>query len=213
MQPIAILSADDRERALAETERIVRSGGVVAVPTDTVYGLIGSAADAGAIQKIFQIKQRPDEKALPVFVRSVAEARRLAYIADEKARFLERVWPGAVTVIFHHKEKLPKILTGGRGTMGLRIPDFPFLRELLGRVDFPLAQTSANMSGMPPARDADELAAYFESAPARPDAIVDGGRIEGGPSAVVDYTGDRPLVVRAGRFSRADLERLFDTLV
>ncbi|OHA03986.1 MAG: threonylcarbamoyl-AMP synthase [Candidatus Sungbacteria bacterium RIFCSPLOWO2_02_FULL_54_10] len=192
------------ERVLAA----IRAGGTAAVPTDTVYGLVCDARNEDAIKRLFAMKKRPEEKALPIFVKDIADARRYAYISDAKAKFLERVWPGAVTVVLHHKGKLPAILTGGKDTLGLRIPDHPFLGILLERADFPLAQTSANISHMPAAKSCEEVEQYFGEKKERPEIFVDGGVLPGASSKVIDCTGAHPLLLRAGPISPQDLDAL-----
>lgn len=190
---------------------LLRSGGVAAVPTDTVYGLVCDARNVGAIRRMFAMKKRPAEKAFPIFVRDVAAARCYAYISDAKARFLAKVWPGAVTVVLHHKEKLPSLLTGGGEAVGIRIPDHPFLRELLSRLGFPLAQTSANISAEPAAKSREEVERYFGAADAQPDILVDGGILPGASSTAIDFTGASPLILRAGPVSKADLDVMLGT--
>lgn len=187
---------------------VVRAGGVVVAPTDTVYGLVCDAANAAAVEKMFAIKNRPREKSFPVFVRDIAAARRYAYISDAKTGMLEKIWPGAVTAIFHHKEKLPPVLTGGHDTIGIRIPDHPFIAALLVKIDTPLAQTSANISDAPPARTAAEVAAFFERRDTKPDLVIDGGEVSGVASMVVDCTGTSPLILRSGMVSKDDIDRL-----
>lgn len=190
--------------------KIIRHGGIVAVPTDTVYGLIGDASSKKAIAKLFAIKNRPKEKAFPVFVSNIAMARRYAYISDVKARFLEKVWPGAVTVIFHHKEKLPPILTGNLDTVALRMPNSPFLEELMKNLDFPLCQSSANISGNVPAETSQEIVCAFEASNHKPDAVVDGGVIDGSSSLLIDYTKNNPMILRSGIMTINELNLLLD---
>ncbi len=187
---------------------VTQSGGIAAVPTDTVYGLVCDAQNEAVIRRMFVIKERSREKAFPVFARDIAMARRYAYISDAKAGFLEKIWPGPVTTVFHHKEKLPAALTGGRDTIGIRVPDHPFLSALLGRLGAPLAQTSANISGMPPAKNADEVKKYFDGAAEKPDLVIDGGEVSGVSSTVVDFTGAAPLILRSGVLSKADIDRM-----
>lgn len=194
---------------LNRVANLLRAGGMVVGPTDTVYGIFCDATNEKAVEKMFAVKQRPKEKILPIFVANIAEARRYAYISDVKVKFLERVWPGAVTAVFHHKEKLPRVLTGGLGTIGIRIPDHPFLLELLSCVAFPLAQTSANISAFPPAKNAAETFSYWKEKKIAPDLILDGGECTASPSVVVDCTGAKPAIVRAGIFRKEELERLF----
>ncbi len=239
------------KKVLSQTERILRSGGIVISPTDTVYGILGDATNAEAIKKMFALKQRPQEKAFPIFVKDIATARKYAYISDAKAKFLEKAWLApleisrpkaaaaaptggrisngarALTVVFQHKEKLPKILVGGLGTIGIRIPDHEFLLKLLARLDFPLAQTSANVSGKPPAKTTKEIKIYFNDSCGRirvagvkgggalfacPDLLIDGGEINGKPSTVIDFTGKEPIVLRAGLLSKSELDRLLNSV-
>ena len=197
--------------ALALVAETLRGGGVAAVPTDTVYGLVCDARNEDAGGRMFAMKKRPEEKAFPIFVKDIVTARYFGYISDAKARFLEKVWPGQVTVVFHHKEKLPVILTGGKDTIGIRIPDHSFGRELTARLDFPLAQTSANVSSHPSAETAAEAVKYFENEAEQPDLIVDGGTLPSAPSTVIDFTGNQPLILRAGPIPKHKLDELLNS--
>lgn len=229
---IVALKEKNCNKILAQVKKVLQSGGVAVVPTDTIYGIVGDATRPDVVKKIFAMKGRAAEKALPIFVKNVKEARKYAYISDAKAKFLEKAWPapletarpqgpsgaqaragsltgpGPVTAIFQHKEKLPKILSGGKDTIGVRIPNHPLLLELLSRLDFPLAQTSANISGMPAARDVKNVEIYFGKAKTMPDLVVDGGEVLGKPSTVVDFTGKEPVILRAGLISRAELDEV-----
>lgn len=204
------LNEDTRFGVLSLAERILLSGGVVIAPTDTVYGILGNASDEETIKKIFALKQRPEEKAIPIFVKDIPTARKLAYISDAKTKFLEKIWPGPVTVIFHHKGKLPAILTGGLPTIGIRIPDHPFLSHLLSKFSSPLAQTSANIFGKPPAKNLDEIKNYFAESETKPDLVIDAGELGDKSSVVIDFTNDRPLVLRTGVLSPSELDQLFN---
>ena len=216
------LTKVDFHKILSIAERILKSGGVVIAPTDTVYGILGDATRPEVIKKIFEMKGRPREKALPIFIRDIAAARKYAYISDAKARFLEKVWPGPVTVVFQHKEKLPKILTGGLETIGIRIPNHQFLLELLYRLDFPLVQTSANISGQPPAKNLKEIKEYFDKniitlrrehmRTTRIDLVIDGGEILKQQSTAIDFTGKEPLILRTGVLSKAELDQLLSSV-
>jgi L-threonylcarbamoyladenylate synthase len=207
MMKIYRLTGKNFKKILFLAEKILTSGGVVIGPTDTVYGIFGKATDSRIIKKIFKMKGRHPEKAFPIFTKDIATARKLAYISDIKAKFLEKVWPGPVTVVFHHKEKLPQIITGGLSTIGIRIPNHQFLRELLKRLDFPLVQTSANVSGKPPAKNVEEVKEYFDKQKIRPDLIIDGGEIIGQASTVINFTGREPIILRFGAVTKEELER------
>lgn len=192
------LSDGNQGEILSVVGRLLRSGKIIICPTDTVYGILGDAMNKEAILKIFEIKNRSLRKPLPVFVRDIRTARRLAYISDAKAEFLKKNWPGAVTAVFQRKEKFPAILTGGLETIGMRMPNHEFLLKLLKRLDFPLAQTSANISGMPPAKNSKEINSYFGKSEIGLDLIIDGGEFFGSPSTIVDFTGKEPLILRVG---------------
>jgi len=202
------LQSEIQGKILVRAEEILKSGGVVVVPTDTVYGLVCDATNAAAMKKIFAIKRRSAKKSLLLFVRDIAMARRFAYISDKKVKFLERVWPGATTVVFDHKEKLSKIVTGGKDSLGFRIPDHEFLQALLVRINVPLAQTSANISGDAPLESFDEIKKQFSAVKIKPDAIIDAGRILGKPSMILDYTGNDLVVIRMGVMSKAQFDKL-----
>lgn len=197
------------EEVLSRAEKILRSGGIIIAPTDTVYGIIGRADEEAVIKKIFALKKRPQEKAFPVFVKDIAEARRYAYISDTKAKFLEKIWPGPVTAVFHHKEKLPMLLTGGKDTIGIRVPNHPFLLKLLARVEFPLVQTSANISNQPPAKNLEEIQGYFKKGPKEPELVIDGGVLAGGQSTMISLTGVNPVILRTGAVTKEELNHLF----
>lgn len=209
----AVLQENTQAYLLMRAASILKSGGIIVCPTDTVYGILCDATKEQAIEKIFALKKRANGKALPVFVRDIPMARRYAYISDEKAKFLERVWPGAVTILFDHKEKLPTILTGGSSKIGMRIPDSAYLLELLSRCDFPVAQTSANISGAVSAKNVFEIRGYFTDISCQPDLVIDGGEIENSPSAVCDFTGPKPIIARTGMITKTQLDELLGGVV
>lgn len=207
MEIFNLLSSPEDE-IIKKCATVLSDGKIVVAPTDTVYGILGRADQADVIRRVFAIKKRPQEKVLPIFVKNIAEARKLAYISDAKAEFLKKVWPGPITVIFQHKEKLPAVLTSGKDTIGIRMPNSPFLLRLLERLEFPLLQTSANISASPPAKTASEARNYFEKSEMQPDLVIDGGEITGKQSTVVDFTGKNPIVLRTGLVNREELDKI-----
>lgn len=206
---IVHLTKDSYIEILDAVESVIMSGGVVVLPTDTVYGMVGDACKHAAVQKMYQLKHRPRKKALPVFVRNIAMARTYAYISDTKVKFLERVWPGPVTVIFHHKDKFPKLLSAGADTIAMRMPDNQLILDLIEKIGRPLAQTSANISGHPPAYSVEEIKNYFLYENLEPDLAVDSGEITGTPSTIIDFTRQMPLVLRAGLLTKDELKHFF----
>lgn len=209
---IVKLAVNRESFVLSEAQKILSSGGIVAGPTDTVYGIFGDATKETVIRKMFAMKQRSGKKAFPIFVKDIPTARKFASISDDKARLLERMWPGKVTAVFYHKDKLPAVLTGGLDTIGIRVPEYPFLLTLLARLAFPLAQTSANISAEAPAKTAREIKARFGCVKIRPDLVIDGGEISRQPSTVLDFTGAEPKILRTGIISSDVWRRFFQKM-
>lgn len=208
-----VLNQETYYGVLVKTEQVLCAGGIVAAPTDTVYGILCRADQTEAIERMFSMKRRSLEKAFPIFVKDIPIARRYAYISDAKVRFLEKVWPGSVTVVFHHKGKFPPLLTGGKDTIGMRIPDHRFILDLLGRLEVPIVQTSANLAGLPPARDVNEVSDYFKTEVLQPDLVIDGGVVSGQSSTVFDFTGIKPLVLRSSTLNKSELEELMKFVI
>lgn len=173
------------------------AGSVVAIPTDTLYGLAADESQPAAVERIFELKQRPRDVQVPVLVADAEQAASLAVVASERvAALLDAFWPGALTVVLER--------TTGEGTVGLRCPDSAVVRELCRRVG-PLATTSANLHGSPPLTTAAEVLSVFgDGVP-----VVDGGTLAGAPSTVVDCTGPEPLLLRAGAIDFAAVQSAF----
>jgi L-threonylcarbamoyladenylate synthase len=196
--------ADGRRLAI-ET---LRAGGVIALPTDTVYGIGVSLETPLGIERLFQIKRRPPDRGIMLLLDSAAQAGSLGVIGPAALALADACWPGGLTVVVPQRPdvSLPAVLTGGAPTIGLRVPDHEAPRALAAAVG-PLPVTSANISGLPEARDADEILAQLGEAV---DLILDDGPAHGGPpSTVVDCTGDRPVVLRAGAIP---IERIVEIL-
>lgn len=190
----------NNEDVLKRVIRALREGEVVCAPTDTVYGLLADAMNEKAVQKIFQIKRREEEKPLPWFVSGVWMAREYAEIGGKEEQFLKKAWPGAVTAVFRARRG---------GTIGLRAPKDEFLQSMLREMGMPLAQTSANISGKPPARSAKMAFRYFVGQSPCPALLVDGGERKGEASTVIDLTGGTPRILREGVFPVEAVFRLF----
>lgn len=200
----------DGPLARRDAAAILEQGGVVAIPTDTVYGIAADLRLPGSIERLFAAKRRPPEKAVALLLADAEQAAVLG-IVNEAARLLgERFWPGGLTLVLSARPDaaLPPVLAAGRPTVGLRVPDHPCPRELARRLG-PLPTTSANLSGEPDARDAQEIARRLGDALA---LVIDGGSTRGGPgSSVVDCTGGRPRLLRSGAIPPAQLAAVLDT--
>lgn len=190
-----IVPDDAAGRAIAAD--ILRGGGVVALPTDTVYG-IGVALDTpGGIERLFRAKRRPPDRGIMLLLDEAAQADGIGVMTPAAAALAEATWPGGLTVVIDQRPEvaLPEALTGGARTIGLRVPDHAAPRALARAVG-PLPVTSANISGVPEARDA---AGILDQLGEAVDLVLDGGPAHGGPpSTVVDCTGARPAILRLG---------------
>jgi L-threonylcarbamoyladenylate synthase len=174
---------------------ILRSGGLVAFPTDTVYGIGALAFDGDAIESIYTAKERPIEKAIPILIGEIMDTVKVTTEFPRTARKLaSRFWPGPLTCVLPKKPTLPAAVSA-TSTVGIRIPDHAVTRILL-RATGPLAVTSANISGGPSPSTAEEVFAQLDG---RIPLIIDGGTTPGGtPSTVVDCTSEELKILREG---------------
>lgn len=176
---------------------------MVAIPTDTVYGIAVDPFVDGATARLFEAKRRPTDVRLPVLVDSESQAELLADVDDRARLLMDRFWPGGLTIILPRLANVDIALGNGSGgpTVGVRCPDHALPRKLCAEVG-PLATTSANLHGEATPPTAAEVRALFGDAVA---IVIDGGRCEGEPSTVVDCTGSRPTLVREGTVAWADV--------
>jgi L-threonylcarbamoyladenylate synthase len=202
-----ILPDDDRARA--EAVELLRAGRIVALPTDTVYGIAADMALPDGIERLFAAKRRPPEKAVAVLLADAAQAEALGVMGPAARALAAACWPGGLTLVLPVRPgvRLPRVLAAGTPTVGVRVPDHPAPRAL-ARALGPLPTTSANLSGQPDARDAGEVAALLGNAIA---LVLDGGPIRGGPaSTVVDCTAARPALLRAGAIDPGSIAAVLD---
>ena len=193
----------------AEAVAVLRAGGVVAVPTDTVYGIAVALGTPGGVERLFEVKRRPPGKGIALLFDDLAQAATIGEMTPAATALGSACWPGGLTVVVPRcaDADLPEALTGGVPTIGLRVPDHDAPRTLAAGVG-PLPTTSANLSGMPEATDA---AGIVDALGDSIDLVLDGGAARGGPaSTVVDCTGDRPLVLRIGAIGVATLVSILD---
>jgi len=186
--------------------KAIKRGGSIVYPTDTVYGLGVNALKPYSIERLFKIKKRPEGKPVPVMVKDIEMAKQLAYIDLKTEEVLNQVWPGQVTVVLEKRPIVPDILTAGRKTIGLRIPNHYFTQYLMENLDEPITATSANFSGQPPLSSSAQLLEVFNKAYPRPDLILDAGELPPSPpSTVLDLTDSQPKITRVGPISKKDL--------
>jgi L-threonylcarbamoyladenylate synthase len=186
---------------------LLKNGGLVAFPTDTVYGLGACFSDIDAVERIYQLKQRPRNMGLPLLVADAAQMSEVATAISPAAwLLLRRFMPGALTLVLTRAESVPDIVTGGGGTVAVRIPAHAVPLALIRGVGMPIIGTSANISGRPSALAADEVLSQFGS---KLELVIDGGRCPvGRESTIVDVTGDVPRLLRQGAISLQELSQV-----
>jgi len=165
------------QRAVNEAVKIIKNGGVVICPTDTVYGFLADAGNKKAVSRIFKIKKRQKAKPLPVFVKDIKMAKEISEISKEQKVILKKSWPGRITFVLKKKNK---------GTIALRIPKYKPLNDLLKKINKPLVQTSVNISGSPVLKNIKEIVEQFGD---KIDLIIDEGNFpKRKPSKIIDLT-------------------------
>jgi len=188
---------------------VIKRGGSIVYPTDTVYGLGVNALKPHNIDRLFKIKKRPETKPVPIMVRDIKMAKQLAFIDKKTEKALEQVWPGQVTVILRKRSIIPDILTANKDTVGLRIPSSQFTQLLMENLDEPITITSANFSGESPLISSYEVVKVFNKAYPRPDLILDAGDLPPSPpSTVLDLTSSQPKITRVGPITKKDLMKM-----
>jgi L-threonylcarbamoyladenylate synthase len=189
-------------QALERAQQVLRRGGLIAFPTDTVYGLGAEVLNAEAVSRLYRVKGRTQEKAIPVLAANKEDVLKVAQSLPEMARRLaDRFWPGPLTLVVLRLAELPQELSVYE-TVGVRIPDHEMTLELLEATG-PLAVTSANLAGDPSSLSAADVLAALDG---EIDLLLDGGLAPGGmPSTVVDCTQDQPQVLRPGPISAEDI--------
>jgi len=186
--------------------RIVRRGGLVVYPTETVYGLGCDPLDAQAVKRVLDMKGDRN-KPLPVLAASIEDGERVAFISQNGKRLAAKFWPGPLTLVFPKKSSLPAIVTFNRDSVGLRIPDNDVALQLISLCGGLLIGSSANITGEEPPRRVQEISGELKG---MVDVVLDGGpAVQGTPSTVADLTSDKPRILREGPIS---LKAILDAL-
>lgn len=187
---------------------LIKQGELVAVPTETVYGLASNGLDPEAVEKIYIVKGRPETKPINLLVSGMEDVEKLCSdIPKEAYTLAEKFWPGPLTMILLKKPKVPDIVTAGGATVGVRCPDSEKTLKLIKLSGVPLATPSANPSGQPSPKTFEKVMEYFDGSIA---GAIDGGECAVGvESTIVDMTSFPPKILRQGGLSR---EKLCDAL-
>lgn len=190
---------------IAKAISVLREGGVIALPTDTLYALAAAALDAGAVQRVYAIKGREEGKPLPLFVSNVEMAERYASVNPLARRLVQRFWPGALTIVVQKRHDFDSEALAGGDTIALRVPANDIARAVIEGVDGPITGTSANRSGGPNPVLADDVRGQLGD---EIDMVLDAGACDVGiSSTIVDCTRLEPSILRLGAISEAAILR------
>ena len=195
------------EEALKEAGDIIKAGGLVAFPTETVYGLGGDALNPASSEKIYAAKGRPSDNPLIVHICDIKAIEKIASdIPDYARKLADRYWPGPMTLIFNKTDAVPHKTTGGLDTVAVRFPSDKEAASFIGHAGGYVAAPSANISGKPSPTSADRV---FEDLNGRIEMILDGGRCDIGlESTIIDATGDHPVILRPGYITEEDIKEI-----
>ncbi|MCH5170152.1 MAG: threonylcarbamoyl-AMP synthase [Oscillospiraceae bacterium] len=197
MQTEVINIEAEYDRALSESARLIKDGQVVAIPTETVYGLAANALDENAVKKIYIAKGRPSDNPLIVHISDISELSPLVSEIPEKVKTMaEKFWPGPLTMIMKKSNVIPSVTSGGLDTVAVRMPESDYARAIIKACGVPMAAPSANLSGSPSPTNAKYV---FDDMNGRIPLIIDGGKSKiGVESTVITFATDIPTVLRPG---------------
>jgi len=190
---------------------VLKDGGIVAFPTDTVYGLGAGIGIAHAVERVYQVKKRPRTMPLPLLLSDISQIDEVAGSVPKAAWLLaDRFLPGALTLVLARSPSLPETITGGGKTVAVRIPNHPIPIALARGLGTPIVGTSANLSSQPSALTASEVYAQLGD---KVELIIDGGRCPGRESTIVDLSGETPVILREGAIPGEELQKLCPDLI
>ena len=198
---------DDPQNDIDAAVRILKNGGVVAVPTDTLYGLAANPFDEAAVERIFRLKGRSKTLALPLLLADADDISKYAKAVPELAStMVNHFWPGTLTIVLNKSDAIPESVSGGADTIALRVPDHSVPRAIARKLGVPITGTSANRSGESAFTTAEAVRREFGD---ELDLIVCGGETPSGlASTVLDLSSDPPGILRQGAIPRRDIEKL-----
>jgi tRNA threonylcarbamoyl adenosine modification protein (Sua5/YciO/YrdC/YwlC family) len=194
---LAIHPINPEHRLIERAVEVLRAGGIVIYPTDTVYGIGCSIESKNAIEKIHLIKHQKEEKPFSFICSGLTHVSEYALVSNMAFRTMKRLIPGPYTFILPaaKMKQFPKILVSKRRTVGIRVPDSPIALALIRELGHPVLSTSVTLEDGTVLNDPDEIVGHFNN---RVEMIIDGGPFHSGPSTVIDLTGDQPEIVREG---------------
>lgn len=207
MAKITKIDFDQPGPAIDAASNVLSKGGIVSFPTETFYGLGANAFNEEAVKNIFKVKGRAFKKPLLVLIPSKEQAFELTqHISETANKLMDCFWPGPLTLVFKASHKLPLVLTGNTGKVGIRVPGSSFVRQLCKACGFPITGSSANISNHSEATSAGEVS---EALGDKIDLILDGGETDGGEaSTVLGVSGVDPVMIRPGKIGQKEIEEV-----
>jgi L-threonylcarbamoyladenylate synthase len=198
----------DAPNAVRDACLVLETGGIVLYPTDTVYGLGVDATNADAIARLYALKNRPEDKAILIMVSGVEMAREYVEAGEKAQQLMEQFWPGKLSIVLPSKGNLPVNLLAGMDTIGVRQPNHPFCIELAKAYGSPITTTSANISGVDPARSINRILADFGDREGTIDLAIDDGELPDSlPSTVIGFEAGKPIIYREGAVTTEEIGR------
>ena len=195
MRRFAVSAERPEPAAIAAAVEVLRDGGVVAFPTDTLYGLAVDPRNGGAVERLFALKGRDRNVAVPLVASDLEQAALAGELGARERRVADAFWPGPLSVVIPARPAIARGLLGGGSTVAIRVPSHAVARELAAAFGFCVTATSANAAGQPPAASANAVAVALPDV----DLLLDGGNVPGGaPSTIVAFDTDGPVLLRAG---------------
>ncbi len=210
MKDTLVIKIDEQnieDEKLNKPAEVLKNGGLVAFPTETVYGLGADALDINAVKSIFKAKGRPSDNPLIVHIWNISQLDELVIEIPKSAKLLmNKFWPGPLTLLFKKSQKVPSVTSGGLETVAIRMPDSKIALEILKNSNLPIAAPSANTSGRPSPTNAEHV---LEDLDGKVDIVIDGGTTGVGlESTVLDLTGKIPMILRPGGITHEDLTKV-----
>ena len=209
MEYVYIKSKDDIWK-LESAGNILKNGGIVVFPTETVYGIGTNGMDKLSVERLYKVKQRPKDKAISLMVNSMEMIQKIAKnISKEEQKIIENLLPGPLTIILKRRKEVPDIVTAGLDTVGVRMPDEKVTLKLIEFAGVPIAAPSANISGMPAGIDAKDICKEFGD---KVDFYIDNGKSKiGKASTIVKVEEGKPVILREGIITLEDIEKAINS--
>ena len=193
------------ENELDETVKVLKDGGIVIFPTETVYGIGTNALSESSVKRIYEVKERPDEKPLSIMVSNIDEISKYAIIENDiERKIITNFMPGPITIILKKKKGIFDYISSGKETIGIRIPDNRIILELLKKAEIPIVAPSANISGRPSGIVFEEILNDFYG---KVDVAINGGKCEiSEPSTIVQVINNEPVILREGKIGLDEIK-------